>query len=148
LLAFVPALASKALSLEKFERPYRVMTTAITGFLAFTTLLVSLAAIGAIADVTNWLLGAMGLLLTVLGNLFGKLTRNRFVGIRTPWTLANDEVWLRTHRLGGKLFVATGIAVFLGALVGHPFVPLVLFGVPAAAIPMAYSYLLAQRIGR
>lgn len=35
----------------------------------------------------------------VIGNLLGKITRNFFAGIRMPWTLANEEVWYRTHRL-------------------------------------------------
>ncbi len=39
----------------------------------------------------------------VLGNYFGNLKPNRFVGIRTPWTLKSDETWRATHRLGGRI---------------------------------------------
>lgn len=44
-----------------------------------------------------------------IGNYLGKLRRNFWAGIRTPWTLASDTVWERTHRLGSWLFVATGL---------------------------------------
>jgi uncharacterized membrane protein len=26
------------------------------------------------------------------------------VGIKTPWTLSSEEVWNKTHRLGGKFY--------------------------------------------
>jgi len=54
----------------------------------------------------------------LLGNFLGKVTKNFFAGIRTPWTLAIDEVWLRTHRLGGKLFVLAGAVMVIGGLLG------------------------------
>ncbi|MBK8268617.1 MAG: SdpI family protein [Planctomycetes bacterium] len=51
----------------------------------------------------------LGIMFMVLGNWMGKLRRNLYIGIRTPWTIANDIVWEKTHRLGGRLFVAAGI---------------------------------------
>lgn len=56
------------------------------------------------------------LLLAALGNWMGKLLRNFYIGIRTPWTIANDEVWDRTHRLSGPLFVIHGLAVVICGL--------------------------------
>ena len=87
-----------------------------------------------------------GLLFVVLGNFMGKLTKNFFVGIRTPWTLASDEVWLRTHRLGGKLFVLAGVALFIAGLLGGGTVPLLVAVAVAGGIPVVYSYLLYRRI--
>src|SRR5262249_13952430 len=50
----------------------------------------------------------VGVMFSVLGNWMGKIRRNFYVGIRTPWTLANDEVWERTHRSGGKVMMLIG----------------------------------------
>ena len=36
-------------------------------------------------------------------------------GIRTPWTLSNDRVWMRTHRVGGYLLAAAGIVLLVAA---------------------------------
>ncbi|MEH7548406.1 MULTISPECIES: SdpI family protein [Bacillaceae] len=51
----------------------------------------------------------VGLLFIFIGNLSPKFKPNYFVGIRTPWTLANEDVWKKTHRFGGKVFVITGL---------------------------------------
>lgn len=45
------------------------------------------------------------LLFVFLGNLFGKVRPNYFIGIRTPWTLESETSWRKTHWLAGKLWV-------------------------------------------
>jgi len=59
----------------------------------------------------------IGLFLFFFGNLMPKVPKNMFVGIRTPWTIANELVWERTHRLGGWLFVTGGIVMILKGLI-------------------------------
>mgnify|MGYP000052596555 CR=1 FL=1 len=58
----------------------------------------------------------------VVGGLMGKIRPNWFVGIRTPWTLTSKVAWVRTHRLGGWLFVAQGLLFVLSGLALLPFV--------------------------
>lgn len=55
--------------------------------------------------------GILGLVFILVGNLLPKLKSNFFMGIQTPWTLSNETVWNKTHRLSGKLFVAGGILI-------------------------------------
>lgn len=78
------------------------------------------AALGIGSDPARIMTAGTGLFMAVVGNYLGKLRRGRWVGIRTPWTLADDEVWLRTHRLGGWLLVPTGALSCLAALAGAP----------------------------
>ncbi|PKM86989.1 hypothetical protein CVU83_03590, partial [Candidatus Falkowbacteria bacterium HGW-Falkowbacteria-2] len=40
----------------------------------------------------------IGILFLVMGNYFGKIKRNWFVGIKTPWTLSSENIWNKTHR--------------------------------------------------
>jgi uncharacterized membrane protein len=54
----------------------------------------------------------------ICGNFLSKTTKNFWLGIRTPWTLASDEVWLKTHRLAGAMFVVTGFIDLATALGG------------------------------
>jgi uncharacterized membrane protein len=54
-----------------------------------------------------------GFLFILLGNYLPKLPRNFFFGIRTPWTLASETVWRKTHILGGWLFVLSGILIII-----------------------------------
>ena len=53
--------------------------------------------------------------------MFGKLPRNRWVGLRTAKTSADDEAWARGHRAGGPLLVFGGVAAFSASLAFAPF---------------------------
>lgn len=53
----------------------------------------------------------LGGLFAMLGNYFQTIRPNYFVGIRTPWTLQNEQVWKKTHRIGGQLWTAGGILI-------------------------------------
>lgn len=78
-----------------------------------------------------------------VGLLFPKLRRNRFVGIRTPRSLASDEVWQRTHRVGGALFVLAGVVGLAATALGH--VPVAMGALVAASLASAVaSYVVAR----
>jgi len=85
----------------------------------------------------------VGVLLTVIGNLLPRARPNWFIGIRTPWTLSSDRVWEKTHRLGGRLFVAGGILIALVSLFWVQWAHVVLITVVllATAATLIYSYL-------
>ncbi|HVY48792.1 MAG TPA: SdpI family protein [Minicystis sp.] len=146
LLVALPRLAPKETSLDRFARVYGVIVAAIAAFLLLVTSLTSLYAVGVHVAMTNAICAGAGALFAVLGNFFGKVTRNFFVGIRTPWTLSNDEVWLRTHRLGGKLFVGAGLVTVAASLLGHGLAALLAGAAIAAIVPAAYSYVVYRRI--
>jgi uncharacterized membrane protein len=57
------------------------------------------------------------ILLVITGNYLGKIRSNFLFGIRTPWTLASDLSWNKTHRLAGRLTVALGFGLLPVALV-------------------------------
>ena len=57
----------------------------------------------------------MGLMFFYLGFFCENAKRNWFAGIRTPWTLSNDNVWEKTHKVGGKLMKIAGIIIMFGA---------------------------------
>jgi uncharacterized membrane protein len=94
--------------------------------------------------IVNTLLGA---LFIFIGNYLGKIRRNFWVGIRTPWTLVSDVSWERTHRMGGWLFVAVGVLILI-----LEFAPgitmrslLALLIIPAVAWLVVYSYLVYRQ---
>lgn len=87
-------------------------------------------------------------LLALLGNELGRVRQTWFFGIRTPWTISDERVWKRTHRIGGRWFVGTGVLNMVFALT-LPLVPLfVLFMLSVLGLSfglMAYSYVLYRR---
>ena len=56
-------------------------------------------------------------MLIVLGNMMGKIKHNYFMGIKTPWTLADPDVWNKTHRAGGIMFVVIGILALITSFI-------------------------------
>lgn len=146
ILLAVPRISPRGFGVESFRRAYAVIQVAVLAFLLLLSALATLAGAGFPVDVGRAAIGGTGLLFVVLGNFMGKLTRNFFVGIRTPWTLASEEVWHRTHRLAGKLFVLAGIATFASGLAGGGAVPLVAAAAVASLVPALFSYLLYRRL--
>jgi uncharacterized membrane protein len=93
----------------------------------------------------------IGLLISVLGNFMKTVRPNYFIGIRTPWTLENAEIWDKTHRLGGKLwFVAGLLMILLAFILKDASYVLVFTGLilVIALIPVGYSFILYRRISR
>ena len=86
----------------------------------------------------------VSVLLILIGNMMGKIKHNYFFGIRTPWTLADPDVWMRTHSLGGKLWFVLGLVLLPGSflLPERVFFVLLLTGVLGSAVLLfVISYL-------
>jgi uncharacterized membrane protein len=83
----------------------------------------------------------IGALFIVLGNYLPVVKQNYFIGIRTPWTLDNEAVWQRTHRVGGKVFVIGGILIVLSAFFSDPRISFaVMTGVACGIATFAVGY--------
>lgn len=85
----------------------------------------------------------IGLLFAFLGNYMKTVKPNYFIGIRTPWTLENEEVWRKTHLLGGKLWFIGGLLMTLTYFLEPKLQFNVFIGITAviSIIPMVFSYL-------
>lgn len=82
----------------------------------------------------------IALVFIILGNYMPKLKRNYTIGIKTPWTLHDDEIWQKTHRLGGKIMILQGLLILVTLLLNNSylFFAIICFSL----IPLIYSYLL------
>lgn len=91
----------------------------------------------------------VGLLFVVMGNMLPKSRPGFFVGIRTPWTITNEDNWIATHRLGGKLFMLAGLAMILAGIIPMAgplrFAVVLASTILAALLPVLYSWRLWQR---
>lgn len=95
------------------------------------------------------IVGAIGAMFVMIGNQLGKSRSMYLIGLRTPWTLASEEVWIKTHRLAGKLMILAGIVAMVAALLPLPSgllaTVLGLSIAVAALVPIGYSFLLWRR---
>lgn len=145
----LPALEPRREGLKRSQGLYLWSWAGLLLVMAAVDLVLVSAALGWGVPVDGVIAGAVGLLFVLIGNQLGKSRSMYMVGIRTPWTLASEDVWVKTHRLGGKLFVLAGIAMVLAAIFGPGSTMLGVVVIAATAIaalvPAFYSFLLWRR---
>ena len=91
-------------------------------------------------DITFFSELLLGLIFIVIGNYLPKARQNYTIGIKIPWTLANEENWNRTHRLAGYLWMACGILMIIMCLTRFvPFEWLIGLFLIMVLVPCIYS---------
>jgi uncharacterized membrane protein len=129
-------------------RYYPTIVAGVAGLNYFVNLWVLMAGMGRHPAMPADLAIGVGLLLVAVGNSLGKVPQNGMVGIRTPWTLADEEVWARTKRVGGWLTVLAGVVMAAMGFGGFGMGPgLIAIGV-AAVVSVGYSYVISRRVNR
>ncbi|GIW88882.1 MAG: hypothetical protein KatS3mg108_3206 [Isosphaeraceae bacterium] len=136
----LPAVSPRSFQVDSFRDVYNLIIVFVTLFLFVIHLITLRLSLDDQFDASRSILVAFFAFLVLIGNLMGKLRRNLWMGIRVPWTLASERVWIDTHRLAAWIWVAAGL---LGALLAWAdqtllaLVPLTL----AILTPILYSYL-------
>lgn len=115
----LPWLSPKGFEIDRFRGTFFfVMTVAVTLF-AYIQLLLVLGGIqGVQLDLTRCMLGGISLFFSLMGNRLGKVQRNFWMGVRTPWTLASETVWIQTHRLTAWLWTPGGLVLAILGFAG------------------------------
>jgi len=129
------------------QRSYLIVRLILTGFLCLT-LTGYLLSLIQIWNFDMAVAVTLMIFLMVLRNYLPTLKQNYFVGIRTPWTLHNEQVWMQTHRFSGRLWVTVGLAGMLWVLLApaSPILTIALGAVGAAGIAsILYSYIAYKR---
>lgn len=60
---------------------------------------------------------AIGIVIFIMifGNLSPRIPFNRYMGLRLPWTIRDEETWKLAHRVLGYTSFPVGILMFIGA---------------------------------
>ena len=135
--------------IEKMGKKYHQLKTIFVFLTSLLAIYILYATSVSKLGSTKLLFFGIGMLITVLGNYMQSIKPNYFIGIRTPWTLENNEVWKYTHRLAGKLWVIGGlfISVFTLILSQGLFTWLFIFiMIVITLIPLIYSYIKFKEI--
>ncbi|MGX5817811.1 SdpI family protein [Chitinophaga lutea] len=127
---------------------YRIRFMIHIALAVFTTVIIYLVSTGREIFLEKWIFAGVGLMISCIGVYLRNLQPNNFVGVRTPWTLRSDEIWVETHDMAGKLWLYGGIVIIIAGI----FLPVVsgvflfIFAAGAlAALPYIYSYRLFYR---
>jgi uncharacterized membrane protein len=80
------------------------------------------------------------------GLVLPRVPRNRWVGVRTPWSMRSPEAWARSQRAGGAAFFAGGLLMMLSAAWSGPAAHTLraLAILSTAVFSIAYSYVAAK----
>lgn len=143
LFLLLPFLDPKKEKYEQFKKSYHIFKNFLILFMALIYFVTSFAGLGYDLPVGTIIPVMVGILFMILGNYMGKIKMNWFVGIKTPWTLSSEEVWNKTHRFGGKMFILGGILMAVDAFLPASFrLPIFIFIVILLTFgTMGYSYL-------
>ncbi len=143
LLLVIPKIDPKK-KLETMGKKYEQIKWIMVGLMvAISIMIIYSAKNGEIGLNANLLFAGIGIFYALIGNYFPAIKHNYFLGIRTPWTLENETVWKRTHRLAGGWWMVGGIVIVLSSLMFSNEVALPIFVVITlviALVPIIYSY--------
>jgi uncharacterized membrane protein len=146
LFVFIPKIDPLKSNIKRFRKYYDRFILLIIAFLFYVYLLTIFWNIGMRFNLGQGLVPAFAILFYYCGILIENAKRNWSIGIRTPWTLSNEKVWEKTHKVGGKLFKIAGVIALFGALfpdyaLFYIIIPVIL----VVAYAFVYSYLEYQK---
>lgn len=67
-------------------------------------------------DVNQLIFGFFGLCMLIIGNVMPKLRMNSMIGLRTSWSMKNEQTWKKSQRFGGISSIISGILMILASL--------------------------------
>jgi len=148
LMALLPWASLKTEDIDVNRPVYGRLMLILVGLFAFIHAIILYASFGG-GHVDRLIVAGMCVFLGLISNLLGKVDRNCLIGVRTPWTLASERVWIETHRLAAWLGVASAALGFVVALL--PFSPpWIAFIIVLAGFlyPVVHSFIAFRRYAR
>jgi uncharacterized membrane protein len=148
LMLIVPVLDPKK-KLQQMGNKYHQLRFVLTVFMSgLSVYLLYITKAGGMEN-PQWLIALIGVLLLMMGNYFQALRPNYFVGIRTPWTLENEEVWKKTHYLGGRLWMGGGLLIIIISFIINRHLPLLIVAgailLIMVVVPIGFSFVEFRR---
>ncbi|MEM4260295.1 MAG: SdpI family protein [Candidatus Woesearchaeota archaeon] len=142
LFIFIPKLDPLKKNFKKFEDYYDFFIFVFLLFLLYLFILTIMWNLGYYFNMMSMIIPSFALLFYCIGVLIHHAKQNWFVGIRTPWTLSNEEVWNKTHRVGGILFRIVAFISLFGLLFPrYAFIIFILLVIFVIIFIMIYSYI-------
>jgi uncharacterized membrane protein len=147
LFLVLPYLDPKKARYTEFAKVYRLMRDAIMFVLLGVFAVATFQNLNYNLNVGAIVSSLIGALMIFIGNYLGKLKRNWFIGLRTPWSLSSENVWNKTHRVGGRLFMIWGLGLIIAPWINFQIAMIIVIGGIAAIVIgiNIYSFLLYRK---
>ena len=143
----IPWLSPQRFGVDAFSATYRQVMLMVFLLIGFIQEFMVWSAFGHPVTGGRVILGGACLFIALIGNLMGKVRRNFFIGVRTPWTLASEHVWNVTHRFAAKTMVTSGLLGLALAIAGLDILPIAAL-LAGALAPVIYSLVIYKQLER
>jgi uncharacterized membrane protein len=140
LMRYLPRIDPGRANYARFGGAYTALRAGIVVLMAVLYGVILSTALERPVDVSRVVPIAVGALFVLVGTVLGKIRPNWFVGIRTPWTMSSKISWVRTHRVGGWLFMALGVLLAATGAFKLGSFGLVVIGAVIAAVVILFVY--------
>ena len=147
LMRFLPRIDPRRANYAKMQGVYDLVVNVMLTLIAVLHFVVLGAASCVPISIARVVPAIVGVALIVIGRLLPLAQPNWWFGIRTPWTLSNDRVWARTHRVGGYVMMTIGVLAIVASILGMTIASAAV-GIVAGALGLgliAYSYFAWKR---
>ena len=149
LLLLLPKIDPRKKNYRYFGNTYRNIRLLLALFMMVMFFITMQMVLGTMSVDSKAILFLIFGLIAVLGNFMRTLRSNFFIGVRTPWTLDNPDVWRKTHEAAGKLWFYASLAAIVCLLfIGKEHLAwlTIPYLVAITVYPVLYSYLLSRKI--
>lgn len=146
-LNVIPKIDPRKANYEKFSKAFMMMNNGVLLLLFVGNIDIITSGLGYNLFINRVPELLVGVLFLVMGNYLPQCKPNFFVGMRNPWTLSNEEVWRKTHRFSGKVFVALGIIMIISVFAPADWRSYMMLGIIVVAVIITnlYSYVLYKK---
>lgn len=144
----LPVVSPRRFSVEGFASTWWFCWLAVVGLLAYVQCVHAWAAYSGDLAVDRVMMAGLALFFALSGNVMGKVRRNFWLGVRTPWTLASERVWYATHRLAARTMVAGAALALLATWARAPAYLALVALLGSVLLPAAWSLLYYKRLER
>ena len=142
----LPFLSPKNFEVTRSGKAYGEIMLLVSALMGVLDVLILLKTASIPIDIARWIFAACFLFFALMGNLMGKIKRNFYMGIRTPWTLADERVWTQTHRLAAHQWFVGGLIGGILTLAGVPMPVMIGYLIVMAFVPVVLSFMIYKRL--
>lgn len=148
IMQFTRSIDPKRENCKKFENAYAMSRLAIGVLFNLMLVLTVAYGLGKEINVGKIAIGAVGVMFIALGNYMPQVKDNYLFGVRTAWTLSSPEVWRKTHRLSGRMWMIGGLLIFWGAFLSGVLSQTLIITalVLVILVPVLYSWIISRQL--
>jgi uncharacterized membrane protein len=142
----LPSISPKRFTVDRFNTTYWQICAIMVALFGYLQCVLVWGAFSPAMPMTRAMFAGLAIFTGLLGNVMGKVRRNFWIGIRTPWTLANERVWYATHRFAAKTMVGAALLSIAGVLAGLPILVCLALLMSGLLVPVLYSLVVYKRL--